>query len=93
MTQSLPMLKRWKIDVVAYGPSLHDSDSYYLMRAYSSVEDRQRSEDAFYGSEQWRQGPREAILACIDNYTTIVIRPDDATLRGLRTLVAPSRLR
>ena len=78
------MLRRWKVDVVAYGPSLHDGDSYYLMRSYSSVEDRQRSEDAFYGSDEWRQGPREAILAAIASYTTVVIRLDDATLRGLR---------
>lgn len=37
--EALPMLRRWKVDVVAYGPSLHDSDSYYLMRAFSSVEE------------------------------------------------------
>ena len=81
---ALPMLRRWKIDVVAYGPSLHDADSYYLMRAFPSVEERQRTEDAFYGSDEWRQGPREAVLAAIDSYTTAVIRVDDATLRGLR---------
>lgn len=83
VTQALPMLQRWKVQVVAYGPSLHDSDSYYLMRGYPSVEERQRSEDAFYGSDEWRQGPREAILACIDSYTTIVVRLDEATVRGL----------
>jgi hypothetical protein len=83
VTQALPMLQRWKVQVVAYGPSLHDSDSYYLMRGYSSVEERQRSEDAFYGSDEWKQGPREAILACIDSYTTIVVRLDEATVRGL----------
>jgi hypothetical protein len=82
--EALPMLRRWKIDVVAYGPSLHDSDSYFLMRAYSSIEGRQRSEDAFYGSDEWRKGPREAVLADIDSYTTIVIELDDATLQGLR---------
>src|SRR5437762_12838144 len=65
-TEALPMLHRWKVDVVAYGPSLHDADSYYLMRAYANAEDRQRSEDAFYASDEWRRGPREAILACID---------------------------
>jgi ketosteroid isomerase-like protein len=81
---ALPMLRRWKIDVVAYGPSLHDADSYYLMRAFPSVEERQRTEDAFYGSDEWRQGPREAVLAAIDSYTTAVIRVDDASLRGLR---------
>ena len=82
--EALPMLRRSKVDVVAYGPSLHNRDSYYLMRSYASVEDRQRSEDEFYGSAGWRQGPRAAILAAIENYTTVVVHLDDATLRGLR---------
>jgi ketosteroid isomerase-like protein len=82
--EALPMLQRRKVDVVAYGPSLHDSDSYYLMRSYSSLEDRQKSEDAFYGSDEWMKGPREATLADIKDYTTVVIRLDDATIQGLR---------
>lgn len=82
--EALPMLRRWKVDVVAYGPSLHDSDSYYLMRGFRNVAVRQQSEDAFYGSDEWRKGPREAILADIVSYTTIVIRLDDQTIRGLR---------
>jgi len=85
--EALPLLRRWQVDVVAYGPSLHDRDSYYLMRSYAGVEDRQRSEDAFYGSAEWREGPRAAILAAIENYTTVVIQLDDATLRGLRESV------
>jgi hypothetical protein len=83
-TQALPMLQRWKVDVVAYGSSLGEPDSYYLMRAYASVEDRQQSQDAFYGSEEWRQGPREAIIALIDSFTNTVIEVDDATLQALR---------
>jgi hypothetical protein len=83
--QSMPMLQRWQVDVVAYGPSLHDDDSYYLMRSYASLEDRQRSQDAFYSSEEWRHGPREAILSLIDLSTSVVIEVDEATLRGLRS--------
>ena len=83
VNEALPMLRRWNVDVVSYGPSLHDADSYVLMRAFGGVDERQRSEDAFYGSEEWRSGPREAILACIDTYTTVVIHVDAATLRGL----------
>jgi len=45
--EARPMLRRRNVDVVAYGPSLHDRDSYYLMRSFPSVEDRQKSEDAF----------------------------------------------
>jgi hypothetical protein len=79
-----PMLQRWKVDVVAYGPSLHDSDSYFLMRRFDSLEQREESENAFYGSNEWRQGPREAIIAPIENYTEIVLEVDEATLQGLR---------
>jgi NIPSNAP len=83
--QSMPMLQRWQVDVVAYGSSLHDEDSYYLMRSYASLEDRQQSQDAFYGGDEWRQGPREAILALIDTSTSVVIEVDEATLKGLRS--------
>jgi ketosteroid isomerase-like protein len=84
LKEALPMLMRWKVDVVAYGPSLHDADSYFLMRAFPGVDERQKAEDAFYGSEEWIKGPRERVLADIDSYTTIVIHVDDRTLDGLR---------
>jgi hypothetical protein len=46
LKEALPMLNRWKVDVVSYGPSPAHADSYYLMRAYPSLEARQKSEDA-----------------------------------------------
>jgi hypothetical protein len=84
LREALPMLNRWKVDVVGYGSSLHDQDSYFLMRGFPSVEERQKSEDAFYGSQEWIKGPREAILADIVSYTTIVVPADAETLRSLR---------
>jgi hypothetical protein len=82
--RSLPMLRRWNVDVVACGPSLHDVDSYVLIRAYASLEERQRSQDAFYGSAEWWQGPRDSILALIDSYATVVLELDEAAVNGLR---------
>jgi hypothetical protein len=82
--QAIPMLRRSKIDVVANGPSLHDANSYYLIRAFASPEERERQEDAFYGSDEWRQGPREAVLGAIESYTTVVVHVDPQTLEGLR---------
>ena len=78
------MLKRSNVDVVAYGPSLHDKDSYYLIRRYDSLAHREQSENAFYGSDEWRQGPREAIVALIENYIDIVLELDQVTVQGLR---------
>ena len=59
------------------------------MRGFASVEARQKSEDAFYGSDEWKKGPREATLADIESYTTVVLLPDAATIKGLRALVQP----
>jgi hypothetical protein len=78
------MLQRGSIDVVAYGSSLHDEDSYYLVRRYDSLAQREEREKAFYGSDEWRQGPREAILALIENYTEIVLELDEVTVQSWR---------
>jgi ketosteroid isomerase-like protein len=84
VSTSLPMLRRWKVNVVAFGPSAHDNDSWFLMRGFPSLDARQKSEDAFYSSEEWIKGPREAVLADIVSYTTVIITIDRATLSGLR---------
>lgn len=84
--KAMPMLKRWNVDVVAHGASRHDDNSYYLIRVYASLDERQQSQDAFYGSDEWIHGPREAILALIDTYTSIVLELDDATVDSLRRL-------
>jgi ketosteroid isomerase-like protein len=82
--ESLPMLQRWKVDVVAYGPSLHDEDSYYLVRSFPSLTERTRSEEAFYGSSEWKNGPREEVLAAIESYSTAVVTMDEEALKRLR---------
>jgi hypothetical protein len=56
------------------------------MRSYTSIEERQRSEDAFHGSDDGTKGPREAVTAHIESYTTVVVQVGDATLAGLRRL-------
>ncbi len=89
LEKSLPMLKRWKVDVVTFGPSPHDENSYYLIRAYKSLQDRQASQDAFYGSDEWRKGPRDEIVGLIENYTTVVIDMDKEVINALRIKPIP----
>jgi len=81
---ALPLLKRWNFDVVAHGPSLHDENSYYVIRRFESLAQREQMEDAYYASDDWRQGPREAMLALIESYTDIVLELDEVTVQGLR---------
>jgi NIPSNAP len=74
--ESIPMLERWGVEVVAFGPSLDDGDLYVLIRWYASVAELQRSQDAFYGSDEWRAGPREAIVSLIESDLSVIIPAD-----------------
>ncbi|MEO5886841.1 MAG: NIPSNAP family protein [Anaerolineales bacterium] len=65
--EALPLLKLWDFDVVAHGPSLHDANTYYVIRRYDSLAQRHEMEDTYYASDDWRLGPREAMLALIEN--------------------------
>jgi len=81
---ALPLLKRWNFDVVAHGPSLHAENSYYVIRRYDSLAQREKMEDTYYASDDWRKGPREAMLALIESYSDIVLELDGVTVEELR---------
>jgi hypothetical protein len=82
--EALPRLQRWKFDVVAYGPSLHDENTYYVIRRYDSLVVRDQVEDSYYASDDWRKGPREAMMALIENYVDAVFEVDDVIVEKLR---------
>ena len=82
--EALPRLKRWNFDVVAHGPSLHDENTYYVIRRFDSLAKREQMEDAYYASDDWRKGPRETMLTLIESYTDIVLELDEVTVQGLR---------
>ena len=86
--KALPLLKRWNFNVVTHGPSLHDENSYYVIRRYDSLAQREQMEDAYYASDDWRKGPREAMLALMENYTDVVFELDGTTVQGLRNIQA-----
>jgi hypothetical protein len=86
--EAAPLLRRFGIDVVAVGPSAGEPNGYYLVRAFDDVEDRTRSEDAFYGLPEWREGPRRAVLDCIVTYTDAVFELPDELVEGLRRALA-----
>ena len=71
--QVLPMLQRYGVTVLHAGPSLHDNNSFCLIRAFSSVAARERQLAEFYGSEEWLTRHDEAVMAIIDSYSTAVV--------------------
>lgn len=83
-TQALPLLYKWGFDVVAQGLSTDGDDRGYLVRAYRDLTHREVSEDIFYGSIDWLDGPREAILDCIEDYSSVVFQLPPGAVDALR---------
>jgi NIPSNAP len=71
--RALPMLERHGIEIVGYGPSLDDADLYFLVRAFPSAARRDEQLAAFYGSDEWLQNHRDAVLALIEGYHTLLV--------------------
>lgn len=61
------------MDVVAYGRSDHEEDTCFLIRAYADRAALEREQAAFYGSDEWRQGPRAAVVDCIETYMNTLV--------------------
>jgi len=86
----IPLVRETGMDVVAFGHSAHDPDGYYLIRAFDSLEHRETSQNAFYSSDAWRMGPREAIVGHIETYVDTVVWLSEAALTELRASLAAS---
>lgn len=81
---AVPMLLRWGTQVVAFGPSAHETDTYFLVRGYADLADLHAQQNAFYGSEEWRNGPREAIVTRIASYLSTVLWLSPESIEDLR---------
>ena len=81
---AIPMLQSFGMDVVAFGPSAHDESAYFLIRAFDDLPHLQSQQDAFYGSQLWLQGPREAIMSRIESYLSTVVWLSPESIDDLR---------
>lgn len=81
---SVPLHRNAGIEVVRFGNSLHDADSYFLIRAFDSVEHLENAQDEFYKSDAWRAGPREAIIERIEQSIKSVLTISSAALDAMR---------
>ncbi|MFO1250263.1 MAG: NIPSNAP family protein [Inhella sp.] len=81
---SAPLLRAWGMDVVRFGPSLHEPDAYFLMRAFDSLAHLEQSQAAFYATPAWRQGPREAIVSRIVSDANTVVELPERAIEALR---------
>jgi hypothetical protein len=84
VNQSMPLVRAVGMDIVKFGQSLLDPDSYFLVRAYDSLDHRRSSQEAFYSSSAWRNGPRQAIIELIEADWDIVLWLSSAAVDAMR---------
>lgn len=88
-TKAVPMLRQKGMDVVAYGRSDHEEETYFLMRSYASREALDQEQAAFYGSSDWRSGPRSDLVDRIESYLNTLIWASEAAVESMRQLNGP----
>ncbi len=84
-THSAPLHRAAGIDIVIFGNSLTDEESYFLIRAFDSPAHLRSSLAAFYASDAWRNGPRNAIIAQIDSSWASVLQLSDLSIAQIKT--------
>lgn len=82
--RSLPLMRNLGMDVVDLGPSLHDADSYFLIRAFDDMDTLEAEQTAFYTSPAWREGPRAAIVELIASDRNVVVEMSAERITALR---------
>jgi NIPSNAP len=83
---ALPLVRQSGVDVVAYGRSNHEHESFYLLRAYADATQLVDQQEAFYSSEAWRAGPRQVLLDCLDDYLNTLLWMSESSVEDLRAL-------
>ncbi|SDY55688.1 NIPSNAP protein [Lysobacter sp. yr284] len=84
MAQALPMVRASGMDVIAFGRSDHEHESYYLIRAYADRAQLDAQQQAFYSSAAWRQGPRQGLVDCLQDYLNTLLWLAPGSIEDLR---------
>lgn len=70
---TIPMMRRYAITVLDFGPLLNNEDGYFLLRAFDSEQDRVDKSQAIYATAEWEENYDAPVSAMIEDYWTAVI--------------------
>jgi hypothetical protein len=84
--RSVPLLRSKGMDVVAYGKSDHEEETYHLVRAYDSRTALETEQAKFYGSSEWRNGPRSEVVDQIETCLNTLLWASQDAVDSMRAL-------
>lgn len=73
LKESIPLHLRAGIHVVDSRQSASDPDCYCLVRAFDCLASVRDSQERFYASVAWQEGPRQRIVECIEASSKVVL--------------------
>ena len=82
---SIPLHQSARVEVVAFGNSLHNEDAYFLIRAFDSLVQMTASQNSFYNSDEWLNGPRSDIVNSIQSSSKSVLSLDKNAVNTLKS--------
>jgi hypothetical protein len=91
--ETIPLARRHGHVVVDFGPSSHDEETYYLIRAFPDDATRRRALEDLYGSDEWLRDYAERVIGYIESYQTAVIPSTSDVVEGLVAAAQSSRPR
>ena len=85
---SLELMERLGLTVVGYGPSQHDGDCYYLMRAYPSLEYRDQLLERCARDREWQQEYAARLAPVIASCITVIVPCEHEGIEKLKHTIA-----
>lgn len=70
---TIPMMRRYGINVLDFGPMLNDENGYFLLRAFRSEDERVEKSQAIYATAEWEEKYDGPVGGMIEDYRTAVI--------------------
>jgi hypothetical protein len=67
-------------------PADHEEETYFLIRSYENRMALETEQAAFYGSDDWRLGPRRALVDRIQTYLNTLVWVSDTAVVEMRGL-------
>ncbi len=70
--ETIPLMRRLGIRVLRFGPALNDDESYLLIRAFESEDERLTKSQSLYENGEWIEKYDGPVSAMIVDYRTVV---------------------
>jgi hypothetical protein len=80
---TVPLMRRFGIDVLAYGPAVNNDDTYYLLRAFATEDQRKEQARTLYASPEWENEFDAPVMGMIDDYRITVMPATPALVAEL----------